>query len=110
MAALFTALTFDLTVTTLFAPLLAGGRLVVIDADGPAAVRAIAERPDITWAKATPSHLDLLLRWLPDDHALRPRCRWWRRSPPDSLVGCGLGIPTSCCSTSTDRLKRWSAA
>ncbi|CAM9885461.1 unnamed protein product, partial [Sphacelaria rigidula] len=71
VAALFTALTFDLTVTTLFAPLLAGGRLVVIPDDGPAAVRAIAMRPDITWAKATPSHLDLLLRWIPADHALR---------------------------------------
>ncbi len=70
VAPLFSALTFDLTVTSLFLPLLRGGRLVVIGEDGPAAMRAVAERPELTWCKATPSHLELLVRMLPAGHAL----------------------------------------
>ena len=71
VAPLFGALTFDLTVTTLFVPLLTGGRLEVIAADGPAAIGEIARRPHLTWLKATPSHLELLVRQLPPGHALR---------------------------------------
>ena len=65
VAPLFSALTFDLTVTTLFVPLLAGGRLVVVPQDGPAGLAAMAHRRDLTWCKATPSHLELLLRLRP---------------------------------------------
>ena len=36
---LFSALTFDLTVTSLFLPLVAGGRMIVVEGDGPTAVR-----------------------------------------------------------------------
>lgn len=71
VAPLFSALTFDLTITTLFVPLLAGGSLVVIEDDGPQALTAIAARTDITWCKATPSHLRLLVRMLPGDHRLQ---------------------------------------
>ncbi len=67
---LFSALTFDLTVTSLFIPLLTGGTLLVVADDGVPGLRAIAERPDITWAKATPSHLEILLQLLPDRHGL----------------------------------------
>jgi amino acid adenylation domain-containing protein len=70
VVALFSALTFDLTVTSLFLPLIAGGRLVVIGEDGPAGLATIARTTDITWCKATPSHLEILLRLLPADHAL----------------------------------------
>ncbi|MEM7275052.1 MAG: AMP-binding protein, partial [Actinomycetota bacterium] len=70
IAPLFSALTFDLTITSLFVPILAGGRVIVIEADGPAGLSAIAARPEITWCKATPSHLELLVRILPDDHGL----------------------------------------
>ena len=70
VVALFTALTFDLTVTSLFVPLITGGRTVVIRTDGPAALGELADRTDITWAKATPSHLEVLERLLPDDHQL----------------------------------------
>ncbi len=65
VAPLFSALTFDLTVTSLFVPLLAGGRLVVIRPDGPSGLAEIARRSDLTWCKATPSHLELLLRLNP---------------------------------------------
>ncbi|HEY5876410.1 MAG TPA: AMP-binding protein, partial [Ilumatobacteraceae bacterium] len=67
---LFSALTFDLTVTSLFLPLVAGGRLVVIRADGPTGLATLARTTDITWCKATPSHLEILERLLPADHAL----------------------------------------
>ncbi len=70
VAPLFSAITFDLTVTSLFLPLIAGGRLVVIREDGVPALAEIARRPELTWCKATPSHLDLLERLLPDDHGL----------------------------------------
>ncbi len=62
VAALFSALTFDLTVTSIFVPLLAGGRLKVIGADGPLGLRALADDDEITWLKATPSHLEVLAR------------------------------------------------
>ena len=70
VVALFSALTFDLTVTSLFLPLVAGGRLVVIRDDGPNALATLARTTDITWCKATPSHLEILERLLPADHAL----------------------------------------
>ena len=70
IAPLFSALTFDLTLTSLFMPILAGGTLVVVAEDGPAALTTIAATTDINWCKATPSHLELLVRLLPDDHGL----------------------------------------
>ena len=71
VVALFGSLTYDLTVTSLFLPLVSGGRLVVIDEEGPAGLAAIARRSDVTWCKATPSHLEILHRLLPTDHSIR---------------------------------------
>lgn len=68
---LFTPLTFDLTVTSLFLPLLVGGTSVVIRPSGAPGLRALVQRADLTWAKATPSHLDVLVHMLPDNHRLR---------------------------------------
>ncbi len=68
---LFTALTFDLTLTSLFLPLLTGGTLIVVRPDGVPGLKQIAQTQNISWAKATPSHLELLLRLLPDVHDLR---------------------------------------
>ncbi len=67
---LFSALTFDLTVTSLFLPLLAGGRMIIIEGDGPAAVRTLATCRQLTWCKATPSHVEMLMRLLPEGHQL----------------------------------------
>ncbi|MDH4364251.1 MAG: AMP-binding protein, partial [Acidimicrobiia bacterium] len=67
---LFSALTFDLTMTSLFLALLEGGELVVIEPDGLAGLSAVAAERRLTWAKATPSHLDVLTRILPTDHRL----------------------------------------
>ena len=67
---LFSSLGFDLTITSLFLPLIAGGELIVIAPEGPPGLAAIAEERRITWCKATPSHLELLVRLLPVDHQL----------------------------------------
>nr|WP_232241440.1 non-ribosomal peptide synthetase [Kutzneria sp. 744] len=58
------SVSFDLTVTGLFATLTAGGCVQLADLDGKADASAIAERP--TFVKGTPSHLPLLVN-LPDD-------------------------------------------
>jgi amino acid adenylation domain-containing protein len=68
---LFSALSFDLTMTSLFLPLIAGGTLVIVRPDGAAGLAALAATPEITWCKATPSHLEVLLRLLPADHRLQ---------------------------------------
>ncbi len=70
VAPLFSALTFDLTITTLFVPLLTGGRLIVVGDDGVTGLAAVAAETDITWAKTTPSHLEILMRLLPPEHRL----------------------------------------
>ncbi len=70
VAPLFSPLTFDLTITSVFLPLLTGGRLIVVAEDGPLGLAEVAKRTDITWMKATPSHLEILARLLPEDHAL----------------------------------------
>ncbi len=67
---LFSALTFDLTVTSIFVPLLTGGQLIVVRPGGTPGLRQVAERTDITWAKATPSHLEVLVQLMPADHSL----------------------------------------
>ncbi|MDX1784497.1 MAG: amino acid adenylation domain-containing protein [Roseovarius sp.] len=71
VAPLFGSLTFDLTLTTVFAPILAGGRLVVCPGSGAEAMAQIAATPAITWCKATPSHLKILTRLMGRGHALQ---------------------------------------
>lgn len=69
-AALFTPLTFDLTVTSLFMPILAGGRLLTVAPNGLEGLIKVARSQDLTWLKATPSHLELLLRLVEPGHQL----------------------------------------
>jgi amino acid adenylation domain-containing protein len=123
VVALFSALTFDLTVTSVFTPLVTGGRTVVIEADGGAGLAAIADRSDITWAKATPSHLEVLTRVVDETHGLRtlvvggeafgsnlakrlgstlPGVRIFNEyGPTEAVVGCMIHESTS------DELARW---
>ncbi len=67
---LFSALSFDLTITSLFLPLISGGEMLIIPQDGTPGLAAIAEETRITWCKATPSHLEVLLRLLSPEHSL----------------------------------------
>ncbi len=68
---LHSALVFDLTITSLFLPLLTGGRTVVIPDGGLAGLSAIAADRRLTLLKATPGQLDLLSRMITDPLALR---------------------------------------
>ncbi len=68
---LFSALSFDLTITSLFLPLIVGGEMLIIPEDGTPGLAAMAQETRITWCKATPSHLEVLLRLLPPEHNLQ---------------------------------------
>ena len=61
--AFFTSLSFDLTVTSLFLPLISGGRMIVFDQDteevDSSIIRVIAD-PRVEFVKLTPSHLSLM--------------------------------------------------
>ncbi len=71
VAPLFTPLSFDLTITSLFVPILAGGRLIAVTANGLQGLQEVAQRTEINWVKATPSHLEILLRLVGSDHGLK---------------------------------------
>lgn len=58
--ALYTSLSFDLTLTSVFVPLCSGGTIKVFTSSGIHPVLDIAEDPDITFLKATPSHLGII--------------------------------------------------
>lgn len=58
---LFTALTFDLTLTSIFVPLICGGRIVIHDgADAAAVLHDILTRGEANVVKLTPSHLKIV--------------------------------------------------
>ncbi len=59
--ALYTSIAFDLTLTSIFLPLVSGCSTVVFTADdGPADINEVFAHPDVEVVKATPSHLKLL--------------------------------------------------
>ncbi len=62
VVALHSSLSFDLTITSLFLPFLVGGKLQVFAAGGVPALSDMVADGTTTWLKATPSHLELLLR------------------------------------------------
>ena len=71
VAPLFGSLGFDLTLTTLFAQILAGGEVMVFAGHAAQAMTQIAQEPRLTWMKATPSHLELFAGALSGTHGLR---------------------------------------
>ena len=68
---LFTSLSFDLTITTLFLPFLCGGLMTVHPEGGLPALREIVDERRATLLKATPSHLELLVRMLDAKHPIQ---------------------------------------
>jgi len=93
---------FDLTVTSLFPPLLAGRRVVFVPVErGVEALgTALLERAGFSLVKLTPAHLSLLARWLPGE-GLEGRTRalvvggealagadlaFWRENAPSTRV------------------------
>ena len=65
--ALFTSIAFDLTVTSIFLPLICGGTMNIYpNTNNPQTIRHIVEDPENHIIKLTPSHLKLLLEQLPE--------------------------------------------
>jgi amino acid adenylation domain-containing protein len=69
VVALVSSLSFDLTITSLFLPFVTGGTAVVYRGEGVTALRALADDGRVTFLKATPSHLELLVRMAGDGTA-----------------------------------------
>ena len=71
---LFTSLSFDLTVTSLFLPLITGGELRIYpEPDGPvdSAIFDVATDDAVDFIKLTPSHLSLLVQMRPAPSRIR---------------------------------------
>jgi amino acid adenylation domain-containing protein len=66
VVALMSSLSFDLTITSLFLPFVTGGTAVVYRGEGVTALRALVDDGRATFLKATPSHLELLVRMAGD--------------------------------------------
>jgi amino acid adenylation domain-containing protein/non-ribosomal peptide synthase protein (TIGR01720 family) len=63
---LFTSVSFDLTVTSIFVPLLSGGRIIVYrDKAAGIAIEQVIKDNRVDVVKLTPSHLSLLTDFLP---------------------------------------------
>src|SRR5438105_2501019 len=63
--ALFTSISFDLTITSFYLPLCSGRRMVIYPETSQTrdlALYTVAERNEVDLLKLTPSHLALLLR------------------------------------------------
>jgi amino acid adenylation domain-containing protein len=71
VAGFISSLSFDLTITSLFLPFLTGGQIVVYQQNGLPALERFATDQQCNWLKATPSHLEILVRLLPASHPLR---------------------------------------
>jgi non-ribosomal peptide synthetase component F len=58
---LFTNYTFDLTVTSIFLPLISGGKMLIYSGEADEDIEKIFAHPEITLVKLTPSHLKMTL-------------------------------------------------
>ena len=58
---LFTSYTFDLTITSIFLPLLCGGKMVIYNGEISEDIQNIFTNQEITFVKLTPSHLKMAL-------------------------------------------------
>ncbi|HEV3458250.1 MAG TPA: AMP-binding protein, partial [Thermoanaerobaculia bacterium] len=90
-APLHSSVAFDLTVTSLFAPLLAGRAVVLLDEQEPiAALAAALEEDRYGVLKLTPSHLRMLTHLLPPAPALTAPS-----GPPPGAAACHASIAGS---------------
>jgi amino acid adenylation domain-containing protein/FkbH-like protein len=113
-APLHSSLSFDLTVTSLFGPLVSGGRVDVLrEGDVESLSEALRTRGDYSFVKLTPSHLRLLTAQMKGDEAAAATrslvvggeqlttevTDWWRQhapevrifneyGPTETVVGC----------------------
>jgi amino acid adenylation domain-containing protein len=114
-APIHTSISFDLTVTALYTPLVAGGRIEILpeDVGGQNLVAALRQGKDRSLVKITPAHLALLSQQLSPEEAagrtklfviggenlLAESLQFWRESAPatrlineygptETVVGC----------------------
>jgi amino acid adenylation domain-containing protein len=95
------SIAFDLTITGLFAPLLAGKPVLLIDdADPSALAQALRERRDLSLIKITPPHLKVLSHEIPavesagrtrafivgGENLLAADIAFWRRWAPETAL------------------------
>jgi amino acid adenylation domain-containing protein len=128
-ALVHSSLSFDLTITGLFAPLLVGRGVTIVAAqhDISALSRTLRERKDASLVKITPAHLELLRRQLSaDEMAGRTRAfviggeallgesvAFWQEHSPDTVLVNEYG-PTEtvvgCCVYFVPRERRFAGA
>jgi amino acid adenylation domain-containing protein/non-ribosomal peptide synthase protein (TIGR01720 family) len=94
-AAWFSPLTFDLTITSLFLPLLTGGTLRIADARARVADLPALAIQDVTLAKLTPSHLSLLAAQPVDASRLRTAVVGGEALTRDQLSALALAAPAA---------------
>ena len=110
----YSSLSFDLTVTGLFAPLLSGRSVTLANEDKDALIKALS-KGGFSFVKLTPAHLELLAQWLPPEVAAKATARlivggealygeslnYWRQhapntriineyGPTETVVGCSI--------------------
>ncbi len=98
----FSSISFDLTVTALFAPLLAGKKVELLDRDGDwqALGRALSRSQNLSFVKMTPAHLEILTRQFAKEAAggrarsfiiggenlTADHVRFWRQTAPETEI------------------------
>ncbi|RYG72575.1 hypothetical protein EON80_04005, partial [bacterium] len=91
---LFTSLSFDLTITSIFTPLVSGGVLKIYpETKAILALRQVLADPDLSVIKMTPSHMQILLS-IPEG----PASRWL------SLVVGGESLLRSTCQAVIEKI------
>ncbi len=102
-APVHSSISFDLTITSLFPPLLAGKRVDMLRGDEPgteALSKALAKYSDYSLVKITPSHLAMLVEQLPPDVAAKATRRlviggdnlsgeslaYWHEHAPETIL------------------------
>lgn len=71
---LFTSVSFDLTITSIFTPLLTGNRIVIYDSDD-IAIKKVMEDNQVNVIKLTPSHLKIINETLTNSFASKSKVK-----------------------------------
>lgn len=102
-APVHSAITFDLTVTSLFTPLLCGRTVVLVPEEGAEAFplrNVLGDESGLSFVKLTPAHLELVANGLPPENAAGMTARlivggealtgealaYWRAHAPQTLI------------------------
>ncbi|PQQ30984.1 hypothetical protein C6H64_08030 [Photorhabdus luminescens] len=90
---LFTSLAFDLTVTSIWCPLISGGEIEIIDKESFEALQDVAKNQNLSHVKITPSQLNLLNQICDNKSSLQ------------TFILGGEQLESKLCKEITDKLK-----